>query len=620
MKSSNKDLAETRAKYEQGVRTLVDELYNTTLSFLKSRRFRHFQSNVSQLVNDYGNQMTYVFEQTEEIERELGDMIQDFVKSTFEQLPSESVRNQKRAIYRWQGNMNSLVGDMVNKLKVLGGNPDEGLPSFYNVTMKFAEDAKKLANQTLEEVTSGNYTYESIENTISDLFNGIVDDQFDRNVILREVSTMVNGISKLYNLGDADTTEAVQSAVNWIDDRLADYSDGAIKGIPSQVFVAPLIFADYVLGRYNLTTISPEEAFGYLSQSLGGSRRKLNGFISVRAKDITVDLGKLAIDFNNIYITTGHGAYEIDREIPLSFSLDALQGLVPAGVSNLQFQFETYSKTSLMHNASSPHAVAAFHQAYMEHEYKKCIGDNSGSARLVSVNHPLPLTVRQSLELKVMLSVLAGLFILIVSSWCHSFLPSQDSCHLALTEIFHYRVIQPFCYIPATFIVFLVRERVSKSKHLQLVSGVSLSAYWIATYLWDLSLYLCLTFCIMIVFLLYGEDAAVFVGDKQAFLATFALTFGYGVSALPFAYLLSRMFHNSSTAQISVAGIGWLTGFVTVIGYVTMDSMEKTQKYAQAMEPWFRLFPAYNVGQGLMKMSVSFWYRYAPCKSGGFVN
>jgi ATP-binding cassette, subfamily A (ABC1), member 3 len=318
-----------------------------------------------------------------------------------------------------------------------------------------------------------------------------------------------------------------------------------------------------------------------MSQMLGGSRYKKDGFISFRAKDITVDFGKMELDLNNVVVNTGHGtAFEIDQNFSFRFSLDALKELLHTDAPILQFQFEVPSKTSLLHNTSSPHAVAVFNQAYMEHRYKQCLGDVRGNARLVSVSHPLPLTAKQNLELMVMLSVLAGLFILI-----------------------------PFCYIPATFIVFLVRERMSKSKHLQLVSGVNMSAYWIATYLWDLTLYFLLTMCIMIVFLCYGDKAAVFVGDTTSFCATFLLVFGYGVSSLPFSYLLSRSFTNSSTAQISIAGIGWLTGFVTVIAYYTLGAQEKTAHIAEGLQPWFRLFPAYNVGEGFMQLSSSYWFR-----------
>jgi ATP-binding cassette subfamily A (ABC1) protein 3 len=103
-------------------------------------------------------------------------------------------------------------------------------------------------------------------------------------------------------------------------------------------------------------------------------------------------------------------------------------------------------------------------------------------------------------------------------------------------------ILIPYCYIPGAFIVFLVKERTCKSKHLQLVSGVSMGSYWIAHYIWDVTLFAILTACVMIIFLIYSVDdaAAVFVGDVESFFCTMVLTFGYGLSVLPFSYLLAR--------------------------------------------------------------------------------
>jgi len=238
------------------------------------------------------------------------------------------------------------------------------------------------------------------------------------------------------------------------------------------------------------------------------------------------------------------------------------------------------ASVSVLHNSSSPHAIAAFNQAYMEYLYKNC-SSSPASARLVSINHPLPLTAQQSLEIKVILSVLTSLFLLI-----------------------------PYCYIPAAFIIFIVKERVCKSKHLQLVSGVNMTAFWASTYLWDLSLFLLLTVLIMLVFLMYGtESAEIFVGDVESFFCTMILTFGYGMSGLPFAYLLSRMFNNHSSAQIAVMGIFFITGFVATNAYFIMDSIETTKSIAAGLRPLFRTWPAYNVGDGMIEMSNAFWER-----------
>ena len=47
-------------------------------------------------------------------------------------------------------------------------------------------------------------------------------------------------------------------------------------------------------------------------------------------------------------------------------------------------------------------------------------------------------------------------------------------------------VIFSMSFVPASFVIFLVEEKVSKAKHLQFVSGVKPLTFWIASYTWDL--------------------------------------------------------------------------------------------------------------------------------------
>jgi ATP-binding cassette subfamily A (ABC1) protein 3 len=220
-----------------------------------------------------------------------------------------------------------------------------------------------------------------------------------------------------------------------------------------------------------------------------------------------------------------------------------------------------------------------FNQAYADHILKVCSGEPKRT--LQSVNAPLPLTTAQTVEIKAILSILASLFLLI-----------------------------PYCYIPGAFIVFMVQEKSCKSKHLQLVSGVDVRSYWISNYAFDASVFLLLTLLVMAVFMFYGSDSAeVFVGDLESFFCTMALTFGYGLSILPFAYLCSRRFNNHSSAQIAVIGIGFVTGFVFVMAYFIMISIESTEELAKTLRPIFRIFPGYNVGDGFIQMANAFWER-----------
>ena len=51
----------------------------------------------------------------------------------------------------------------------------------------------------------------------------------------------------------------------------------------------------------------------------------------------------------------------------------------------------------------------------------------------------------------------------------------------------------------------LIEERVSKSKHLQFISGVKPITYWISAYLWDYAVY-CLTIPILVVMLVLMQE------------------------------------------------------------------------------------------------------------------
>ena len=47
-------------------------------------------------------------------------------------------------------------------------------------------------------------------------------------------------------------------------------------------------------------------------------------------------------------------------------------------------------------------------------------------------------------------------------------------------------VIFALSQIPASFVVFLVEERQSGSRHLQFVSGVKPVIFWLVNYCWDM--------------------------------------------------------------------------------------------------------------------------------------
>lgn len=57
---------------------------------------------------------------------------------------------------------------------------------------------------------------------------------------------------------------------------------------------------------------------------------------------------------------------------------------------------------------------------------------------------------------------------------------------VALSFAYALTVIFALCFVPASFVMFLVEERVSKAKLLQFVSGVKPTTFWLAAYTWDM--------------------------------------------------------------------------------------------------------------------------------------
>ena len=191
-------------------------------------------------------------------------------------------------------------------------------------------------------------------------------------------------------------------------------------------------------------------------------------------------------------------------------------------------------------------------------------------------NAPLPLTRRQSLDVKLILALLSSIFLLI-----------------------------PFCYIPASAAVFVVRERVTKSKHLQLVSGAHASVYWAATYLWDLCVYSLVVLGCLIVFALYAEPS--FTSTPTQIAAIMSVFLMYGVSVLPLIYCYSFLFDSPTTAQISIIIFNLVASFCMVLAHQIMSILRNTKEADKVLVWVYRILPGYNFGEGVIQITTTYY-------------
>ena len=193
-------------------------------------------------------------------------------------------------------------------------------------------------------------------------------------------------------------------------------------------------------------------------------------------------------------------------------------------------------------------------------------------------NHPLPSTSKESVLDRIAIYFLASLFIL-----------------------------TPLCYIPSSFVTILVKERISKAKHLQLASSISPYIYWISVLIWDLLLYTVLVLLIIIILFSFGSNSSQsLVGVKEGTYAVFILLITYGTSVLPLCYIYSMFFNNHSAAQISIMTINFGTGFIAVVTYFILFLGIRTKNIAILLVQFFRIFPTYNIGEGLINVTATF--------------
>ena len=158
-----------------------------------------------------------------------------------------------------------------------------------------------------------------------------------------------------------------------------------------------------------------------------------------------------------------------------------------------------------------------------------------------------------------------------------------------------------FTFVPASFVSFVVSEREVGAKHQQLISGVSIPAYWLSTWLWDYLTYL--VPAVGTILVAVGYDIKNFIGDEDDRLPAFLLTFVvYGVMASSYAYMLNFLFKSSSRALTILIMLGFVD-FILVLTEFLLGLFTDTCEAARALRYVFMLSPGFGLGNALLKLS-----------------
>uniref|UniRef100_A0A3B3Z6U0 ABC transporter domain-containing protein n=1 Tax=Periophthalmus magnuspinnatus TaxID=409849 RepID=A0A3B3Z6U0_9GOBI len=163
-------------------------------------------------------------------------------------------------------------------------------------------------------------------------------------------------------------------------------------------------------------------------------------------------------------------------------------------------------------------------------------------------------------------------------------------------------VIFAMSFIPASFVLFLIQERVSKAKHLQFVSGVNPTVYWLANFAWDMCNYVIPCFIVVIIFLCFQTKAYVSPPNLPALILLLLL---YGWAITPMMYPASFVFSVPSTAYVVLTCINLFIGINGSVATFIMELLndDNITRVNDIMKQVLLIFPHFCLGRGLIDMA-----------------
>uniref|UniRef100_A0A8C4ISX3 ATP-binding cassette, sub-family A (ABC1), member 4b n=1 Tax=Dicentrarchus labrax TaxID=13489 RepID=A0A8C4ISX3_DICLA len=234
---------------------------------------------------------------------------------------------------------------------------------------------------------------------------------------------------------------------------------------------------------------------------------------------------------------------------------------------------ESEFNIKVWYNNKGWHAVVAFMNVANNAILRAFLPPSANPAEfgITAINHPLNLTKEQLSEVTVLTT-------------------SVDAV-VAICVIF------AMSFIPASFVLYLIQERVTKAKHLQFVSGVSPLVYWVANFFWDMVNYCLSTAMVVGIFMAF---------DKKCYTSP---------SNLPFNLVFTSKIKTAkykedieSTAYVSLSCINLFIGINSSAITFILELFENNRPLLMFNE-WLKkgllVLPHFCLGRGLIDMAMN---------------
>ncbi|XP_065074347.1 phospholipid-transporting ATPase ABCA3-like [Ochlerotatus camptorhynchus] len=158
-------------------------------------------------------------------------------------------------------------------------------------------------------------------------------------------------------------------------------------------------------------------------------------------------------------------------------------------------------------------------------------------------------------------------------------------------------------FVAALYVLFYIRERVTRAKLLQFVSGVNVFAFWMVSFLWDYMTYV-VTILFYIGTLAAFQEDGWSTGEELGRVFLVLMVFGFGF--LPLTYLLSFRFDVPAGGFVKLMLLNIFTGIIFFMAVFLMlfDGFDLID-VARGLEWGFMIFPLFALSHALSNMNIA---------------
>lgn len=154
----------------------------------------------------------------------------------------------------------------------------------------------------------------------------------------------------------------------------------------------------------------------------------------------------------------------------------------------------------------------------------------------------------------------------------------------------------------AMFSIFYLKERVSRAKLLQFLSGVNKFVFWLTSFVIDFLQFVLIVLIYLAVLRMYDNES---YNHMDELLRNFVLMVTFGFAVLPFTYLLSFLFDASTTGFVKLVLIFIVTGDFSFFAYFTFNIPFLELEYiAKPFGKIANIFPHYSLARGMSNLYV----------------